>query len=95
MAAPMSCTSLSVYCCSFLNFAFGRHPPCGPWDHVLPHVWMDKSNSAATEDEGEDEVEVCALCCHKRSTVTVCAECKEHPCFECIDTHTRGNNIMC
>ena len=40
-----------------------RHPCCGPWDHVLPHVWTDKSNPAATQDEGEDEADVCALCC--------------------------------
>ena len=71
-----------------------RHPPYGPWDHVLPHVWTDKCNSAATEDEGEDEVEVCALRCHKRCTITVCGECKEHYCPECIVTHT-GNNIIC
>ena len=31
-------------------------PPYGPWDHVPPHVWIDKRNSAATQDEGEDEV---------------------------------------
>ena len=67
----------------------------GPWDHVPPHVWTDESKSASTEDDGEDEVEVCALCCHKHSTVTVCDECKEHYCCECIDTHTCGNNIIC
>ena len=71
-----------------------RHPPYGPWDHVPPHVWTDKSNSAATEDEGEDEVEVCALCCHKCSTITVCGECEEHYCHECIGTHTFGNNMI-
>ena len=70
----MSCTSLSVFYCIFLNFAFGgqvRHPPYGPWNHVLPHVWTDKSNSADTQDEGEDAAEVCSLCCHKHSTITV------------------------
>ena len=76
-----------------------RNPPYGPSDHVLPDVWMDESNSAAAEvegeDEGEDEVEVCALCCHKCSTVTVCDEYKEHYCCECIDTRTCGNNVIC
>ena len=40
-----------------------------------------------TQDEAEDEAEVCVLCCQKRSTVAVCDECKEHYCIECIDTH--------
>ena len=31
---------------------------------------------------------MCVLCCHKRSTITVCGECKEHYCRQCIDTHT-------
>ena len=52
-----------------------HHSPYGPWDHVLPHVWTDKSNSATTQDEVEDEAHVCALCCQKRSTITVCGEC--------------------
>ena len=98
MAAPMSCNSPSVFL--FLHFSEFciwrevRHPPYGPWDHVLLHAWMPKSNLAATQDEGEDEVEVCALCCHKRSTVTVCGECKEHYCSKCIDAHTCGNIII-
>ena len=37
---------------------------------------------------------MCALCCHKRSTITVCGEFKEHYCCECIDTHTCGNDII-
>ena len=67
-----------------------RHPPYGPWEHVPPQVWTDQSNSAATQDEAEDEAEVCVLCCQRRSTVAVCDECKEHYCNECIDTHTVG-----
>ena len=55
-----------------------------PRDHGPPHVWTDKRNSAATGDEGEDEVEVCALCCRKRSAVTICGECKEHYCCELL-----------
>ena len=43
----------------------------------LGNVWTDKSNSATRHDEGEDEVEVCALCCYFRSNVTVCGECQE------------------
>ena len=60
----MSCTSPSVYFCIFLNFVFGGRsggPPCGPWDHAPPHVLTDESNLAATEDEGEDEVDVCVV----------------------------------
>ena len=72
-----------------------RHPPYGPWEHVPPHVWTDQSNSAATQDEAEDEAEVCVLCCQRRSTVAVCDECKEHYCNECIDTHTCGTNVVC
>ena len=52
----------------------------GPWEHAPPHVWTDHSNSAAMQDEAEDEAEVCVLCCQKRSTVAVCDECKEHYC---------------
>ena len=58
----------------FTQFCIWRqvfHPPYGPWDHVLPHVWTNKSNSTATQDEGEDEADVCALCCQKRSIITV------------------------
>ena len=46
-----------------------------------------------TQDEAEDEAEVCVLCCQKRSTVAVCDEFKEHYCTECIDTHTCGTNV--
>ena len=47
-----------------------RHPPYGPWEHVPPHVWTDQSNSAATQDEAEDEAEVCVLCYQRRSIDT-------------------------
>ena len=46
------------------------------------------------QDEGEDEAEVCVLCCHKRSTITVCGESKEHYSREGIHTHTCGNNLF-
>ena len=72
-----------------------RHPPYGPWEHVPPQIWTDQSNSAATQDEAEDEAEVCVLCCQRRSPVAVCDECKEHYCNECIDTHTCGTNVVC
>ena len=44
----------------FTQFCIQRqvcHPAYGPWDYVLPHVWTDKSNSAAMQDEGEDWAE--------------------------------------
>ena len=62
----MSCTSQCVFCCILHNFAFGGKsvtPPYGPREHVTPHVWTDQSNSAATQDEIEDEAEVFVLCC--------------------------------
>ena len=64
-------------------------------EHVPPHVWTDQSNSAATQDEAKDEVEVCVLCCQKRPTIAVCDECKEDYCTRCIDTHTCGSNVVC
>ena len=48
-----------------------HHPPFGPWDHDPPHVWIDKSDSAAMQDEGEDEAYACAMCCQKHCTITV------------------------
>ena len=98
MAAPMSCTSQSAFCCILRNFASAGKsvtPPYGPWEHVPPHVWTDQSNSAATQDEVEDEAEVCVLCCQRCSTVAVCDECKEHYCTKCIETHTCGTNVVC
>ena len=55
----------------------------------------NKSNSSAMQDEGEDEAEVCALYCQKRSTITFCGECKEHYCAGCIVAHTVGDNTIC
>ena len=91
-----TCTSQSVFCCILRNFAFACKsvtPPYGPREHVPPHVWTDQSNSAAPQDEAEDEV--CVLCWQKCSTVTVCDDCKEHYCTKCIDTHTCGSNVVC
>ena len=98
MAASLSCTTQSAFCCILRNFAFAGKsltPPYGPREHVPPHVWTDQSNSAATQDEAEDEAEVCVLCFQKRSTVGVCDECKEQHCTECINTHTCGSNVVC
>ena len=92
MAAPMSCLLHFTQLCIRRQV---RHPPYGPWEHVPPQVWTDQSNSAATQDEAEDEAEVCVLCCQRRSTVAVCDECKEHYCIKCIDTHTCGTNVVC
>ena len=67
-----------------------RHPPApyGPWEHVPPHVRTDQSNSAAMQDEVEDEAEVCVFCCHKRSTIAACDECKEHYCLILLNVLT-------
>ena len=61
----------SVFCCILRNFAFAGkslNPPYGLWEHAPPHVWTDQSNASATQDEAEDEAEVCVLCCLKRFT---------------------------
>ena len=58
-----------------------------------PHVWTDQGTSATTQDEVQDEVDM--LCCQQRSTITVCGECEEHYCAECVDTHTCGTNVAC
>ena len=66
MAAPMSCTSLyfvAFYTILHPEASPSPPPPRGPWEHAPPHVWTDQSNSAATQDEAEDEAEVCVLCC--------------------------------
>ena len=50
----------------FAQFCIQRHmchPPYGPWEHDPPHVWTNKSNSAATQDQGEDEADVCVCVC--------------------------------
>ena len=70
------------------------HSHYGPWDHIPPHVWTHKSNSDAMQDEGEDEADVCELCCQKRSTVTICGECCEHYYDKCIDAHTFGEQLV-
>ena len=61
---------------------------------VPPHVWTDKSNLATTQDEAEDEAKVCVLCCEKRSIITICGECEEHYCAECIDTTLVGPMLL-
>ena len=77
MAVLMSCTSPRVFCCISHNFCI---PFC-----IQTQV---RHPPAAMQDEGEDEVEVCVLCCQKHFTITPCGECKEHYCAECIDAHT-------
>ena len=89
--APMSCTSLIVYYCIFLNFVFGGMSAT----LVTDHGTMFRLMFGQTRATRPPRRKVCALCCHKRSTVTFCDECKEHCCFECIDTHTCRNSIIC
>ena len=65
MASLMSCTNPCVFCRISYNFVFGGRSSTLLLDHgtMSPRVWTHKSNSAAAQDEGEDEAEVCALCC--------------------------------
>ena len=43
-----------------------RHKPCGPWDHMPPHVWavVDDPSNVSRDDCGDNDEDVCALCCH-------------------------------
>ena len=88
------CNNLYSSCYAVVQLPVLLRKP-GPWERVPPHVWTDQSNSAARQDEAEDEAEVCVLCCQKRYTVAVCDESKEHYCTEYIDTHTCGTNVVC
>ena len=36
-------------------------------------AFMDQPKENATQDEGEDEADVCTLSCQKRSTITACS----------------------
>ena len=97
MVAPMSCTNQSVFCCILPSFALqaSPSPPPPPTDHGSMSRLMFGLTKAATQDDAEDEAEVCVLCCQKRSTFPVCDECKEHYCIKCIDTRTCGTNVVC
>ena len=100
----MQCIYVMCVCLSQAIHQCGYPLPPRLWDSnrspaalgcLPPHVLTDQSNSAATQDEAEDEAEVCMLCCQRRSTIIVCGECEEHYCAECIDTHTCGTNVVC
>ena len=45
---------------------------------TLPHVWatIDATNMAVMQDDGGEEVDVCASCCQKH-TITFCGEYAE------------------
>ena len=78
MAALMSCTSLCVFFCISYNVAFGGRSVTLLMDHG------PMSHPAAMQDEGEDEANVRALCCQKRSTMRSCGVCQELYSDECI-----------
>ena len=72
MAAPMSCTSQSAFCCILHSFASGGKSVTPPTDHGSRSRLMfgltkatrpPRKMTAATQDEAEDEAEVCVLCC--------------------------------
>ena len=73
-------------------------------NHVVQEIrWADKLDLFnhcphfpffMTQDEAESEAEVCVFCCQKRSTITVCGECEEHYCAECIDIYTRVGPML-
>ena len=82
-----------------------RQSVCEYLNHVVKEMlWADRLDLFnhcphfpffMTNDEAEDEAEVCVLCCQKRSTIKVCGEYEKHYCAECIDTHTCGTNYVC
>ena len=52
------CIPLTLVCLLDMQDRVCSGKSYGPWDHVLPYVWTDKSNPTTTQDEGEDEVEL-------------------------------------
>ena len=72
-----------------------RYPPYGLWEHVPPHVWKSTGATVedATQDDVGDEVDICALCCQKHTTIAY-GECNLTYCAECIDPHTCGTKTV-
>ena len=55
--------------------------------------WPLLMTQAASRDGCDnDDEDVGALCCHKRTT-TICGQCNERYCAECIDLHTCGDEV--
>ena len=92
MAAPMSCTNQSVFCCILrISLRVRRqvcHPP--PMDHgSMSRLMFGLTKATRPPRKMRQRMRqkcVCCvvrslLCCQKRSTVTVCDECKEHCCI--------------
>ena len=67
-----------------------------PWEHVPSHVWnaIDATSLAATQDDGVNEVDVCALC-SRENTTSLCGECNANYCIEFIDLHTCEDKTVC
>ena len=66
VAALMSCTNPCMFCCISCHFAFGGRSVTLVMDHGTMFRLMFaliKATQAATQDEGGDEADVCALCC--------------------------------
>ena len=81
------------------NFVFGGRS-ANPYGNTFPDVWKttDASNSAPMQDDGGDEVEVCALHFAARSIpphfVVKGIICKENYCIWCIEMHTCGDKTI-
>ena len=97
MAAPMSCTSQSVFCCILHNFAFAGRCVTPPMDHAsMSRLMFGLTKATRPPRKMRQRMrQKCVLCCQKRSTITVCGECEEHYCAECIDTRTCGTKVVC
>ena len=65
-----------------------------------PYVWStaDATNEAATQDDGGDEVDLCALCfvlcAVQKHATTLRGEGNENSCAACIDPHAYGNKTV-
>ena len=91
VVALMSRTRPCVFCCISRSFAFGGKSVTHPMDHgMVSRLMFGLIKATRPQDEGEDEADVCALCCQQRPAITACGECQEHYCDEWIDAHTCG-----
>ena len=62
----------------FFHTSFCSFPPQAGAILISPHYG---------DPEKKEDDDVCALCCHKRTT-TICGQCVEKHCVDCLDPHS-------
>ena len=97
MATLMSCSNPCVFCCVSRNSAFGGRLVTLLMDHGTMSRLMFGLIKATQPPckMGKRMRSKCALCCQKRSTITICGECKVHYRAQCIDACTCGAKTVC